>query len=222
MSRYSLPKALHEFPASPRKPFNLRYFFKPQPVPELPNPTGEMAEYLGAAYNGKTICTGQENDVDDQLEQVELTKDEIAKIQYYVQAYPVPGLIGQTFSMRHESEIEDCVNELLQRQLPTIDWERFQVPILAFQKYLILHFQIPAPPDLNTNQAMGLEIYIEPCQINGFLPNSEEFRQLRRNQMYAATAASYSSEVQGDFEMMVMQATYSNLSYPNIGIPFYS
>jgi hypothetical protein len=221
MSRYSLPKSLHEFPAPPRKPFNLGHFFKPQPILELPRPTGEMAEYLGTAYNWKTICTGQENDVDDQLEQVELAKDEIAKIQHYAQAYPIPVLIGQTFSIHHESEIEGRLNELFQRQLPTIDWEKFQVPILAFQKYLILHFQVPAPPDLNTNQAMGLEIYIEPYQINGFLPHSEEFRQLRRNQMYAATASSYCSEIQGDFEMMVMQATYSNLTYPNIGIPFY-
>jgi hypothetical protein len=207
---YQPPKDFADLPQPKQAGFNLLKRFNSTAASALPSPTGAMAEYLGPAYGWETVY-----DL-DRFDETDLTK-----IKQSVHAYPVLPLIGKTFAIQHEKDLERSFNQLVQQQLPTITWEPFSIRTGAFRKYLLVHFQIPAPPEQTTDQAMGLEIYAKPQKINGALTGSAQYQQLFLDHLFASTAANW-PEVIGDFEMQIEQATYSNISYPSVGIPLYS
>jgi hypothetical protein len=165
--QYDLPKDFADLPQPQWAGFNLLKRFNPPPASVPPQPTGEMAEYLGPAYGWEAVY-----DLDLFEER------DLAKIQQSVKAYPVLPLIGQTFAIQHERELERSLNHLVQQQLPKINWEPFSIRTGAFRKYLLVHFQIPAPPEQTTDQSMGLEIYARPQKINGALTGSAQYQQL--------------------------------------------
>jgi hypothetical protein len=126
--------------------------------------------------------------------------------------------------IQHQNEIGRKTLELLQETLPDIEWEPFTVNTAPFQKYFI-HLQIAAPPDVLTQQRMGLEIYAELKKVNGMSVTTDNARnwmdECQQLRYQADSKGEDWLELAGDFEIRIAKATYSNISYLGVGVPLY-
>lgn len=174
---------------------------------------GEMTAYLGNRYSAEEIFNPDYHNFEDQ-----------AKLEG-VKAYEIPVLIGQRITVTHPEELSAKLNNLIRETLSNINWEPFEVATSVFRKYFIVHFEIAAPPDLQTGQAMGLEIFAELITVNGETLSSEAGQTWKQNQLsrylQAQQTGQSEPELQGEFELEIKSATYSNIRYPGIGVPIY-
>ena len=174
---------------------------------------GEMTPYLGRRYSAEEIFNPDYHNFEDQ-----------AKLEG-VRAYEIPSLIGKIITVQAPDELSANLNTLIRETLPDINWEPFEVATSVFRKYLIVHFEIAAPPDLQTGQAMGLEIFAELITVNGESVSSEAGQNWKQNQisryLQAQQTGQPEPELQGEFQLEIKSATYSNIRYPGINVPIY-
>lgn len=202
MAKYRFPGWFHEL--------QLSQF----PDSDCSSPLGKMSQYLGEKHSWQTLYDEDYYDSKD-----------IPKLKR-IRAYSISRLVGQKIQVFHQNQISTAMYELIRGILPEMDWEPFELGRGAFQKYYIVHFDIPAPPDELTQQPMGLEIYAKLATVDGNPLDSEagrawmDERYLLR--MKAERAEQEWPELTGNFEVVVKTATYSNIRYPGVGVPLYS
>jgi hypothetical protein len=104
-------------------------------------------------------------------------------------------LLGIEFKVRDADDARAKVVELLEEHLPGVSLGEVDGSRLrgAFDKYHLLHQSIGAPPNERTGTPMALE-----------------FCAHRQRQ-----------EADGTHVMFVIAATYSNVQYPSVDVPFY-
>lgn len=174
---------------------------------------GKMRNYIGKQYSWQQLY-------DPDLYSLE----DVPKLKW-VRAYLIPNLIGKVIQLHHQNELSAKMYGLIQETLSEIEWEPFEVSTLPFQKYFIVHFEIPAPPDNLTQQAMGLELFAELVTVNGISLNSEAGKSWMEAQNSLRIQADLMGEAWpeliGEFEIEVKAATYSNIRYPGIEVPLY-
>lgn len=135
-----------------------------------------------------------------------------------VAAYPVLPLVGQTFEVNSVSEIAPALRTLLGRVLPGVDWwvpEHWDGPFL---KYGFMHNHLPAPPNDVNGEAMAIELFgqAERCVVVG----SQEWVDVRAAASLGVEQPS-AAVVQFPTRVKVQVATYANVCYPGVGVPFY-
>lgn len=174
---------------------------------------GEMMPYIGKQYSAPEIYNLDYHNFEDQ-----------SKLEW-VRAYQIPALLGQIINIHHPDELSAKMNILIQETLTEVAWEPFEVSTATFRKYFIVHFEVSAPPDLQTGQAMGLEVFAELVTVNGEAFSSEAGQTWKHEQQLLQAQAQQSGqpepELKGDFEIEVKSATYSNIRYPGINVPIY-
>src|SRR5262249_6049335 len=116
--------------------------------------------------------------------------------------------------------------EVLRERCPGIDWETPEVSDGPLRKYLILHTSVPAPPDEATGQPMALEVYGRLVASDEIDPNSPEGRRVIE-EPWAPRGAGPSHEeryppLEGELALVLETATYANVRYPGVRVPFYS
>jgi hypothetical protein len=133
-----------------------------------------------------------------------------------VAAYPLLPLQGATFDVTCVEDIAPCMRRLMAGCLPGFDWwipEHWDGPFL---RYGILHSSLPAPPNLATGEAMAIEVY----------GTADTAMEIGSEEWVAAwnAASATGAEVLGvrfPTRVVVHVATYSNVRYPGVGVPFY-
>lgn len=171
-------------------------------------PPGLMAPFLGQRLD-VTATAGPE------------TRDHVGlEALARVQAWPVPPLLGTSFRVERTEDIAASIRRVIGSALPGIDWwipEHWDGP---FEKYGFVHSSLPAPPNEATGEAMALELFGEAD--GAMAPGSDEW-----------SAAMFEWAKQGRVEaerplgvrlpttVRITVATYANIQYPGVGVPFY-
>jgi hypothetical protein len=187
------------------------------PVSSSAHPRGAMAGYLGPRFSVR--------DLDDE----DKVLDEDRQFLPLVRAFPVVPLLGATFKFSSEADIGERLRQLLALRLPGIEWELNADWdwATAFRKHQLVHVSLAAPPDLATGQPMSLELYGRLQLVDGLHLDSEAGRAWseRRIDAYCEAQSRTPGElppVEGsEFFMALEAATYSNVQFPGVGVPFY-
>ena len=175
----------------------------PDSLPQQ-RPQGPLRDYVGARIRR-------------QLDGDHHTDEELAAAERLT-AWSVPALQGATLDVQGVDAIADAVRDVLAKTLPGLDWWVPQHWSGPFEKYGILHGSIPAPPNPATGEAMAIELYglAEDVLEPGTRPWFDQLEQrLRRGDVDDVVAVAMPTRVR------INVATYSNLMYPGIGVPFY-
>ena len=163
--------------------------------------TGAMAGYTGTACNPRDLSWG-----DDTLP---------AHLARRVCAWPVPRLIGQGFAAASELELPAALRALLHMQLGPLPFhidERggFGGP----WKYFHVHASIIAPPVGDVPMAIELYARVLGVATHDFATEEGARFVVRRDR-------TEPNPLPGPLWMHVEQATYSNVAYPGVNVPFY-
>lgn len=137
-----------------------------------------------------------------------------------VHAWPVLPLEGTSFRVERSQDIAASIRRVIGSALPGIDWwipEYWDGP---FEKYGFLHSAIAAPPNDATGEAMALELFGE--SDGAMAPGSDEWcaamdEWARRGRVEADRPLG----VRLPSTVRITVATYANILYPGIGVPFY-
>lgn len=171
-------------------------------------PRSPIAGHLGARYPAAEVAA------------VEQLADLEPATLHAIVAFPVPSLTGVTFDVVDFDTAGDLLQQVLHDHLPGFDW---QVPPDwrgPLAKYLILHTSLAAPPNDAVPEPMALEVHAEAVAVDGVPLHSAEgeawyqgflMRDSRHGTLHAL----------GTVRFRIRVATYANVSYPGIGVPFY-
>lgn len=171
-------------------------------------PRSPIAGHLGARYPAAEIAA------------VEQLADLDPPALDHIVAFPVSSLIGVTFDVVDFDAAGDMLQQVLHAHLPGFDW---QVPPDwrgPLAKYLILHTSLAAPPNDAVPEPMALEVHAGAVAVDGVPLQSAEgeawyqgflMRDSRHGTLHAL----------GTVRLRIRAATYANISYPGIGVPFY-
>lgn len=162
---------------------------------------------------------GERHDV-QALEQVEPLSDLEPAERERIVAFPVPALVGATFELVDLDEAGDRLQALLHERLPGFDW---QVPPDwrgPLAKYLLLHTSLAAPPNEAVPEPMALEVYAQAVAVDGVPLDSAEGRAWYEGFLQRDAGVGMARAV-GTVRFTVRTATYANVSYPGVGVPFY-
>lgn len=169
-------------------------------------PRGKMRPFLGKKYGLQDLFDYEFND-----------KDDIPKL-ILVRAFEVLPLINVTFSISNENELASAIKKLLESKLPGITWEVDSNWLGPLRKYQIIHHSLPAPFDTLTRQPMALEIYGRVVKIDGIDMESEAGDEWTRKRL---GEDNLSKELKGNIVIKIKSATYTNVAYPGVNVPFY-
>lgn len=174
-------------------------------------PLGAMQPFLGRQLSV------------DELTNSETLCDEPLQLLHRVRAFPVLPLVGVLFQISDESQFSSTLFGLLRERLPGIEWEQKEISLAALHKYLIWHTSIAAPPDPATGQPMAIELYGDLIRFNDIILNSPDGMQWRDawREKYLCCQDESQLVLAGNLELNINVATYSNLLYPGVGVPFY-
>ena len=159
--------------------------------------SGPMAPFLGRRLSVEEIASAASIEVRDPNELAE-----IRKCAELVRASEVKPLLGVVYEVAGVDDFSPALNRTLSQHLPGITWDGS--PRLGpLQKYHILHTSMAAPVDEATGDTMALELF-------GHLVKDKENVGLMYGQLPA-----------GAFAIHLEVATYANVRYPGVGVPFY-
>ena len=171
-------------------------------------PHSPMAPHLGDRCGAAVLAAVEQY--------ADLEPDVLARIV----AYPVVALAGAGFDLADLDEGPERLQRLLHERLPGLGW---QVPgDLAgpLGKYLILHTSLAAPPNQAVPEPMALEVYAACVSVDGVALDSTEGQAWYRRFVARDTRRS-SAHALGTLRFEVRAATYANISYPSLQVPFY-
>jgi hypothetical protein len=141
-----------------------------------------------------------------------------------VVAYPVPALQGELLTFEGHAAVERGIRELLESKTPGIDWwvpAHWEAPLL---KYQFIHGSLAAPPHPVTGQAMSLEVYGRVIRTGGVTldsPDGKAWQEAWRVHYHGAGPEDGPLDLAGDTSVRIEVATYANLRFPGVGVPFY-
>lgn len=170
-------------------------------------PAGAMAPYLGRRYT------------EEELFDEDRVWGDAAKRLVLVRAYEVPVLMGRSLTFRSAEDVKLAVAQLLAEHVPGFRWAVKDDWSGALQKYGMLHSSLSAPPDLATGEPMALELYADLVEVDGLRTGTaafEHWQALARKALADGTTLSWDTAT-----AVVGQATYANIAYPGVGVPFY-
>jgi hypothetical protein len=137
-----------------------------------------------------------------------------------VTAWSVLPLENAELEVGSVAGIAAAVRALLSARLPGLDWwvpEHWDGP---FCKYGILHKSLPAPPNPATGEAMALEIY--GTAERAIHPGSNEWAELKEAWHRAGRRDDDEPiAVQFPTRVFIEVATYANVMYPGVRVPFF-
>lgn len=154
------------------------------------------------------------------LRAVEQHADLEPEVLACIVAYPVTTLLGASFELVELDDGAAQLQALLVEALPGHDW---QVPTdLAgpLSKYLMLHTSLAAPPNEAVPEPMALELYAACVAVDGVALESAEGQAWYRR-FVARDPRRSTLHALGRLRFEVRAATYANISYPGLGVPFY-
>jgi hypothetical protein len=153
------------------------------------------------------------------LAAVEQHADLAPEVLARIAAWPLPALLGATLELVNLGEAAAALQQLLRSRVPGIDW---QVPDDLggpLARYLMLHTSLAAPPNEAVPEPMALEVYAACVSVDGVRLDTSEGEAWYRG--FLAREARHSLHALGRLRFEVRAATWSNVSYPGVGVPFY-
>lgn len=187
-----------------------------QPANTRP-PQGLLADHVGAAYPAHLM---------EDEDRHERTTWPLLR---WVRAFPVAGVIGTTVGAAHPVATMAALVAHLTTLLPGMPWDVNADAMLypfvaALHKYALVVSHLPAPPDLATGQAMGLDVALRITHLNGH-PIQSPPGQALKARVYALDAevgdvAVYQGWLDG-IQLAVTQLTYTNMRGTGIHLPWY-
>lgn len=147
-------------------------------------PKGKMEHRLGKAYGKDDWYKSELNNYssDEEKDNVDLLR-----------AYPIECMIGKTIEVKDASDISAAIMNLLEKEMPDIEWRVDKDWSGPYRAYGIIHNSIDGPIDELTNEEMAIEIFGHRIFVNE----------------------------RGIQTIKILVATYANVSLPGIGVPFY-
>jgi hypothetical protein len=137
-----------------------------------------------------------------------------------VMVWPVRTLVGATLEVDSADDIAMAMRQLLSNRLPGPDWWVPDNWSAAFPKYPIVHRSIPAPPNSITGEAMALEVF--GTAERALQPHSAESMEAQLRWLErGARAAERPCVVTFPTRITIEVATYANLAYAGVRVPFY-
>ena len=179
-------------------------------------PKGKMRKYIGKVY-----------DVQDWLKlsyrKCSLDRQERKKA-YLLRAFEVLPLIKETLTCQGLSDIQHSLERLLKDKMPGIRWRADEEWYLPLLKYLILHGSLPAPIDALTGNNMSIEIYGRLVNYDGrpSVDVANEYKLLFYKLMEKEITVPQLEEcLSATMAFRIESATYANVQYSGIRVPFY-
>jgi len=114
-----------------------------------------------------------------------------------VAAWPVSALIGRRIVVVERQGLAAAVLEVVRAALPGFPWEIARDLRGAWDKYGIVHVSMAAPPEASGGRPMALEFF---AQADDWAPGAP---------------------VSLPATVTVRAATYANVAFPGVGVPFY-
>jgi len=204
-------------PVTTEAPRALRYLnISGSPPPPNYYPEGIMRPYLGERYAKDVIFAAEFEEFCDEDDEALYRRCE-----NYLLAYDVPSLIGE-FVIDDIDDISDALLTYLRSRIPGVDWTVKSDWEGGMQKYLLIHDSISAPKDVRTGQPMMLELFGDVSSSGLTQDKStelENYATAARNALYAGTPPP---KLPKRTTISISVATYSNVCFPGVGVPFYS
>jgi hypothetical protein len=176
-------------------------------VDEGGSPPPCMAPYVGARLSLDELFD---------TENMAYANDEERRGAHFVRAFPVVTALGRTFSAATEGDIPGAVVAFLEGVCPGTTWPRPERYREALRKYGFLHLALDAPRDGATGHPMELELFAWGICLEGREPGA--WWMLER----VAPGGYMDRPVRGPLAFRVETATYANVAFPGVGIPFYA
>jgi hypothetical protein len=171
-----------------------------------------MAPFLGRRLSVEEIANAASIEVRDPNELAE-----IRKCAELVRAFQVTPLLGLVYEVAGLEDFSPALNRTLSQHLRGISWDAS--PRLGpLQKYHILHTSMAAPVDETTGERMALEVFGHLVKDNALDPSMTGRQDGEQPQRVVLPRGELPV---GPFAIKVQVATYANVRYPRVGVPFY-
>jgi hypothetical protein len=183
--------------------------------PVATRPVGAMAPHIGRQFSVA------------ELDDEDKVSDDERPLLALVRAYEVPSLVGATFTFTNVDGISKSLGQLLAEKLPGIAWRLKDEWAPAFSKYQLVHATLAAPPDLATGQTMSLEIFGQLWWVDGVPMDTPAGQAWKERQVEAFCNAlaeeprRLATPSDSTFVVRLEAATYANVQFPGVGVPFY-
>jgi hypothetical protein len=170
-------------------------------------PGGPMAALLGDRVAAEALTYG-----DEPLDPVLATR---------VRAWLVPSLIGTAFVAADEADIARALEVHVQGILGVPVLIRRDQQPMAYRKYMHVHVSAPTPPDSSTGQPMFLELYGPLAIAAEYDLRTVEGAAWQQKYRPRVTVLDEPAELPGPLVFWLSAATWANISYPGVDVPFY-
>lgn len=178
--------------------------------------SGQMSDYISRQFG-----------VDELDDPDKYYSDKEKSMLTRVRAFEIRSLIGQSLIINSNTHLNETLERFLREKLPRISWVVDSDLLGPLAKYFIIHCSIPAPEDTTTMQGMNLEVFGDATQIGDMGRDSKEwddwYWNLYRIKFYQPFLdGEINSPVPNEpVVIQIRSATYSNLQYTGVNIPFY-
>jgi hypothetical protein len=180
-------------------------------------PAGPMRAFLGERVSVEELRRSDMSAVAAALDDPDAGPEAVGdELLASIRAYRVPALIGQSFTLASSRELQAEVARLLTGCLPDVAWDVTGLRSGPLHKYLIVHGCLAAPLDHATGQPMALELFADTLAIDG-RPVDQAVR-LERSRAFLRDA---DAAIEARLELRIEAATWANLAYAGVGVPFY-
>jgi hypothetical protein len=170
-------------------------------------PGGPMAAHLGDRIPRSKLFDGDER---------------LAwKLAIRVRAWRVRSLIGTAFVAVDDRDIPRALEVHVQGILGLPVFVPRDRTLGGARKFLHLHVSAPTPPDPNTGQPMFLELYGNMAIVGDHDLRTVEGGIWRVRRYRNGFSSHELPELPGPIVIRLASATWSNVSYPGAGVPFY-
>lgn len=171
-------------------------------------PQAPIVQHLGARFERA------------QLAAVEQHADLSDEVLAHIAAWPVTTLHGATLELVDLTEAAIGLQRLLRACVPEVAWEVPDDLAGPLGKYLVLHTSLAAPPNEAVPEAMALEVHATCVSVDGVRLETAEGQAWYR-EFLARDTRHGALHALGRLRFEVRAATWANVSYPGIGVPFY-
>jgi hypothetical protein len=175
--------------------------------------TGLMADRIGAQYSTAQLLAAEEYPeylTDAQREAVTTTR-----------AFPVTSLVGARLEADDEGDVAGQLEALLRYRCPGFDWQIERDLHGPLRKYGILHTSIAAPPDETTSQPMMVELSGSVIQLAQHDLDDENGTTWIDLRLWGKSSDERDVPISEPMTLRIDAATYANVPFPGIGVPFY-
>lgn len=143
------------------------------------------------------------------------------EVLHRIAAWPVMPLLGATLELVDLEEAASGLHRLLCTHAPGVAWQVPDDLAGPLHKYLILHTSLAAASNDTVPEPMALEVYAACVSVDGVRLDSAEGDTWRREVLARDTRHGGGLHALGRLRFELRAATWANVSYPGVGVPFY-